>query len=543
MESSSSSPPIFPLSWENPEEKWWYVYPIELAAANGYYEIVQELLHINPNLLIKLTSLRRIQRLETVWDSDLGKFKDVAKCRALVARKLLMDCDTTITSSSSSAGGGGGMIEAGYGGWILYTALSAGDIEFVKELIDRNPVLVFGEGEFKFMDLVYAAGRSKCDQVFKMLVNSALSMKNDDESKWEIVNKSLHGLATSGNVELLKKELGLIHHHVLDYRDSHGSTILHTAASKGQVQVVKHLISTYPDMTDAIDNQGNKPIHIAAYRGFSLVIEPLLHHSPKSVTSINNEGKTPLHLAVSAPVPSEAVVRQLISVHDSINLNFCDRDGFTPLDLLRQRPNRTATLVQLIKKLVSVGGVSSSSSMLYGDDWRVTRSEPLGSHLRHQGHGGISFRVMDSGIEYSSGDEYDYNDDDDQLISSYYSDDDEKRNHQFSSTSDTTNRSSNSVTKRLKEVFQFTKKRNVVGEGNQREEYSENGDNDNVNDSSDLVMMMKQSLFDQTKTMTLRERFTKESSTTSYNTTVLTNNKRVRVIPINFPMSPTTTVL
>ncbi|KAG8064794.1 hypothetical protein GUJ93_ZPchr0004g38209 [Zizania palustris] len=67
------------------------------------------------NLLIKLTSLRRIRRLESVWDDDM-RFADAARNRAAVARRLLHDCDPR----STAGGRPNRLIRAGYGGWLLY---------------------------------------------------------------------------------------------------------------------------------------------------------------------------------------------------------------------------------------------------------------------------------------------------------------------------------------------------------------------------------------------------------------------------------------
>jgi len=127
----------FPLRWESTGDQWWYASPIDWAAANGHYDLVRELLYLDTNLLIKLTSLRRIRRLETVWDDD-SQFVDAAKGRSFVARNLLLECDTKNRKNT--------LIRAGYGGWLLYSAASAGDVAFVKELLERDPLLVFGEG-------------------------------------------------------------------------------------------------------------------------------------------------------------------------------------------------------------------------------------------------------------------------------------------------------------------------------------------------------------------------------------------------------------
>ncbi|PWA54386.1 5'-3' exonuclease family protein [Artemisia annua] len=78
------------------------------AAANGYHDLVRELLGLDSNHLIKLSFLSRIRRLELVWD-DGEQFEDVAKNRSLVAQKLLHEGDhkreKTLSSGLVMAGG------------------------------------------------------------------------------------------------------------------------------------------------------------------------------------------------------------------------------------------------------------------------------------------------------------------------------------------------------------------------------------------------------------------------------------------------------
>lgn len=235
-------PTYFPLRWESTGDQWWYASPIDWAAANGHYDLVRELLRIDGNHLIKLTSLRRIRRLETVWD-DEEQFDDVAKCRSKVARKLFLEC--------KSKNGKNSLIRAGYGGWLLYTAASAGDLGFVKQLLDKNPLLVFGEGEYGVTDIFYAAARSKNCDVFRLIYDFAVSprfltakggeLEEHIEEipsvyKWEMMNRAVHAAARGGNLKILKELLENCTD-VLTYRDKQGSTILHAAAGRGQVEV------------------------------------------------------------------------------------------------------------------------------------------------------------------------------------------------------------------------------------------------------------------------------------------------------------------
>ena len=243
-------PSYFPLRWESTGDQWWFASPIDWAAANGHYDLVRELLRIDSNHLFKLTSLRRVRRLETVWD-DEEQFHDVARYRSQVAQKLLVECESKKGKNS--------LISAGYGGWVLYTAASAGDMGFVQELLERDPLLVFGEGEYGVTDILYAAARSKNCEVFRLVFDYAVSPRFSSGKggeleeqigeipsvfKCEMINRAVHAAARGGNLGILK-ELFSDCSDVLAYRDVQGSTILHAAAGRGQVEVSLLLLSAF----------------------------------------------------------------------------------------------------------------------------------------------------------------------------------------------------------------------------------------------------------------------------------------------------------
>lgn len=437
-----------PLSWESTGDQWWYATPIDWAAANGLCDLVKELLRIDPNLLIKLTSLSRTHRLETVWEDGLEPVtrphNEVAQCRASVARALLMDCEPRHGDRLQS----NSLMRAGYGGWLLYTAASAGDMGFVKDLLEREPLLVFGEGEYGVTDILYAAARSKNSEVFKLLLESAMDVKKgsgemEEGFVGEMMNRAVHAAARGGNLKVLK-ELLLDCPDVLGYRDGQGSTILHSASGRGQLEVVKDLLVAYGSIINSTDDQGNTALHVAAYRGYSSVVELLALEAPSLTTSRNNDGDTFLHMVVAGfRSPSfhridqqiELIKRlasgEIISLKDiihirnvegrtalhiavaeniqcnvvellmrvpSIDLNIRDIDGLTPLDLLKQRP-KTATSNILIKQLTSAGGISDCQD--------YTARSALARHLRTQGIGtspGTSFRLPDAELFPFAGD-------------------------------------------------------------------------------------------------------------------------------------------
>ncbi|XP_062219549.1 uncharacterized protein LOC133919232 [Phragmites australis] len=444
----------FTLRWESTGDQWWYASPIDWAAADGHYDIVRQLLHLDPNLLIKLTSLRRIRRLEALWDDD-PRFADVARHRASVARSLLLECECR--NHPLPGGGGNTLLRAGYGGWLLYTAASAGDMAFVQELLDRDQLLVFGEGEYGVTDMFYAAARGGSAEVFRLLLDHAMSPRCSTNCRngegrsgagrgsvfWlEMMSRAVHAAARGGSVEMLR-ELIERRSDVSEYLDVRGSTVLHAAAGRGQLQVVKYLMASF-DIINTTDNHGNTALHVAAYRGHQPVVEALVAASPSTMSAVNNAGDTFLHSAVAGfrtpgfrrldrqmelmrylirertadiqkiinlrndaglTVLHLAVVGcahpdlvELLMTTPSINLNAEDANGMTPLALLKQQL-RSSTSERLIKQIVSAGGVLNSSILR-------TRSA-IASQIKMQGGiasaPGTTFKVSDAEIFLFSG--------------------------------------------------------------------------------------------------------------------------------------------
>ncbi|KAM0014883.1 putative ankyrin repeat-containing domain-containing protein [Helianthus debilis subsp. tardiflorus] len=499
-------PSYFPLRWESTGDQWWYASPIDLAAANGHYDLVRELLHFDTNLLIKLTSLRRIRRLETVWD-DEEQFVDVAKNRSKVAKKLLLE------GEPKNGDGHNSLIRAGYGGWLLYTAASAGDLEFVKQLLKRDPLLVFGEGEYGVTDILYAAARSKNSEVFQMM------------------NRAVHAAARGGSLEILKQfveDCG----DVLMYRDVQGNSLLHSASGRGQTQVVKYLLESH-DIINSTDGQGNTALHVAAYNGHLPVVELLIASSPALITSANNYGDTFLHTAVAGfktpgfrrvdqqiDLMKHLVSGKIVNIEDIINvknndgrtalhiaiienihldlvellmtvryidLNIRDVDRMTPLDLLKQQPISASSEI-LIKRLISAGGISN-----YNDYMARTA---LASHLRTHGLGGspgTSFRVPDSEIIF-------YICADNDRESSMYSGELSQVGSPVRSNSGSNNwEHGTSAARRLKLLFKWAQRKK-----------------DNDQDSVDSFHLKKGNL--ENRPVSIRERYMKSS---------LSNSKRV----------------
>lgn len=206
---------------------------------------------------------------------------------------------------------------------------------------------------------------------------------------------------------------------VVNLTDDQGNTTLHVASYGGHLPVVETLILASPSLALLTNHYGDTFLHmaVAGFRspGFrrldkhtelmkQLVSEKIVNlHDIINVK--NNDGRTALHLSVIDNIQCE-LVELLMSVQ-SIDLNICDVDGMTPLDLLKQRPKLASSGI-LIKRIISEGGVSNHED-------GIAENALFTHHKSHAigGSPGTSFRIPDAeiflytGIENSSDANYD----------------------------------------------------------------------------------------------------------------------------------------
>uniref|UniRef100_A0A0A9EPD6 Uncharacterized protein n=1 Tax=Arundo donax TaxID=35708 RepID=A0A0A9EPD6_ARUDO len=67
------------------------------------------------------------------------------------------------------------LLRARYSGWLLYTAVSTEHTAFMQYLLDRDPLLVFNEGEYGMMDMFYAAAKGGGTDIYKQMLDHDMS--------------------------------------------------------------------------------------------------------------------------------------------------------------------------------------------------------------------------------------------------------------------------------------------------------------------------------------------------------------------------------
>lgn len=111
----------------------------------------------------------------------------------------------------------------------------------------------------------------------------------------EAATQDPYELAKNGEFTMLEAlvETGAIS--ITQTTNSNGSTLLHTAASTNQVQVMQYLIDNNAPL-NAVDNEGNTPLHVATIFKAIHAIHLLLDKAA-SDTILNNNDDAPLHIA------------------------------------------------------------------------------------------------------------------------------------------------------------------------------------------------------------------------------------------------------
>lgn len=201
---------------------------------------------------------------------------------------------------------------------------------------------------------------------------------------------------------------------IISSTDNHGNTALHVAAARGQLAVVEALTVASPSLLNSTNKAGETFLHVAVtgfqtpcFRRLDRQIELMkqlvsgrIFNIEEIVNAKNNDGRTALHLAIIGNIHSELV--ELLMTVRSIDVNTRDKDGMTPLDILRQRPRSESSEI-LTRQLISAGGIFSHQE--------YAARRVVASHLRMQSMGGspgTSFRISDpeiflyTGIENAS---------------------------------------------------------------------------------------------------------------------------------------------
>lgn len=158
--------------------------------------------------------------------------------------------------------------------------------------------------------------------------NPKLALKKDEDGRTPIfwAASSGHSEAVSIILKAIREDSKLASKFDIDDTDDAGWTLLHIAASTGNLEILSLLTPFQPDVS-ATTNAGQTALHYAVSKGHMDVARLLVGDLKASPRIKDSQGQTPLHRA--AAVDSLPLVKMLIEA--KAPLNTTDRTGFTPL--------------------------------------------------------------------------------------------------------------------------------------------------------------------------------------------------------------------
>ena len=188
---------------------------------------------------------------------------------------------------------------------LIHAAASTGNLNIVKILVKKDPSEVNNKkNAHNVTPLMYAAARGEIE-VVKYLID-----QKADLNALTLPKDTSDGAATAlllairkkqGNIALLLIEKGAN----FTVKVGDGEQAIHLAAAKGQLDVVKAILTKNPKLLEQPDIAGETPLLYAARAGKKNVVEYLLQQKANvNVTSAAprkkyaGNGKTPLYFAI-----------------------------------------------------------------------------------------------------------------------------------------------------------------------------------------------------------------------------------------------------
>ncbi len=165
-----------------------------------------------------------------------------------------------------------------------------------------------------------------------------------------VLASDIHQAAKGGDLAkvkaLLEKNQGLA-----EAKNEKGETPLHSAASAGQLEVMKFLVSKGVDV-NLKENNGATALHLACYYGHRDTVEWLIDHGADK-DARDGDGSTPIFWAVYGG--RKNIVELLIARGSDVNSK--DDSNFTPLRIAVFRGNK-----EIIELLIDKGASANTKN-------------------------------------------------------------------------------------------------------------------------------------------------------------------------------------
>ncbi|GLJ34665.1 hypothetical protein SUGI_0697270 [Cryptomeria japonica] len=211
-----------------------------------------------------------------------GHLYDAAICpQAMIDNSELKAALNSITSGSTNT--------------LLHLAASAGNVKFIEQLLQLNPLLVKAINT-KGNTALHLAAQRGCSGVMKVL------LQQEKESGEDVLNNlgetALFKAYESGDLETVKLLFEAYPAGLLQ-RTLNGRTCLYVAIIKGNKDLVKHTLDL-PEARELIQvkyTDGDTALHVATGRSYVHIIRQLVEFQPQLCYWVNDNQETPLCMA------------------------------------------------------------------------------------------------------------------------------------------------------------------------------------------------------------------------------------------------------
>lgn len=201
----------------------------------------------------------------------------------------------------------------------ILKAVQEGNLEKVKELLEKDPELVNAQGENLWTPLFYAAGYGHID-IVKELISNGAKVNMQSTAGWS----PLHFAAIRGHKEVV--ETLIVKNAHINIKNKMGQTPLHWALWDSQFEICDLLLNKGAEIT-AKDNYGKTPIQTAVEMGYLKIVMRMLKHENAVNDRNMHTGKTLLHIAAINGYKDIAE----ILINKNIDVNVKDNSGKSPL--------------------------------------------------------------------------------------------------------------------------------------------------------------------------------------------------------------------
>ncbi|KAK7348915.1 hypothetical protein VNO80_23687 [Phaseolus coccineus] len=184
----------------------------------------------------------------------------------------------------------------------IFNAVRCGDLEGLKEQLKNCMGEVSSEG----------------------VVSEVMSMQNDAGETL------LYIAAEIGHLEVFSFLLGLCDLEVLKIRANSDMNAFHIAAKRGHLDIVKEILSTWPEVCKICNSSNTSSLYLAAVQDHLDVVNAILDVDVSSMMIVRKNGKTALHNAARYGILR--IVNALIA-RDSGIVCIKDRKGQTALHM------------------------------------------------------------------------------------------------------------------------------------------------------------------------------------------------------------------